>query len=228
MPTERHTMTSTTTKLLRCGIYAGVIYVSIGLLQILLREGFDITRHPLSILANGRWGWVQVGNFLVTGLLMLAFAVGVYRALKGCFGGTFGALMLGLYGVGIIGAGIFVAGPMADFPPADDRTHGFFPVNGMLHFMAGGVGFLCLILAAITFGLRFARAKEWRRSLVSILTAILFTYAFMSIASGPPKPATMLTFFLAVLFSWLWIIALTAWLKADHLAGTNPEERTSN
>jgi len=217
-------MNSKTTIFLRCGMYAGMTYVTMGLLQILLREGFDITRHPLSILANGRYGWVQIGNFLLCGLLMLAFATGLYRTLKGRFGGTFGALMLGLYGVGLIGAGIFVAGPMAGFPPADDRAPGLFPVNGMLHFMAGGVGFLGLILASITFGLRFVRLKQWGRGAHSILTGLFFTYAFMGIASGPPDAATMVTFYLAVLFAWAWVIALSAWSVKDlvtHATGAH-------
>lgn len=201
--------------LLRCGTYAGLTYVTLGLLQILLRDGFDITRHPLSILANGRMGWVQIVNFLVTGMLMLAFAAGVFSTLRGRFGGTLGACMLGLFGVGLVGAGIFVAGPMADFPPPDDRVPGLFPVNGMLHFMAGGIGFLGLIMAAITFALRFAKGRSWGRSLFSLVIGTFFACAFAGIASGPPDAITMITFYLAVLFAWAWVVALSAWLTKE-------------
>lgn len=212
---------------LRTGRYAAIVYVTLGLLQILLREGFDITRHPLSILANGRWGWVQIANFLVTGGLMLAFGTAVFKALRRRSGGTLGAFMLGLYGLGIIGAGIFVAGPMADFPPPDDRIPAIFPVNGMLHFMAGGIGFLGLILATITFGLRFIRERQWIRAAASLLTGAFFTFGFMGIASGPPRPATMITFYLAVLVSWLWVFALSSWLMADRPPATHLAHRTS-
>lgn len=210
-------MNARTLLLLRCGMFAGMTYVSVGLLQILLREDFDITRHPLSILANGRFGWVQIGNFLITGSLTLAFAMGVHRALRGRFGGTFGAVMLGLHGVGLIGAGIFVAGPMAGFPPPEDRSPGFFPVNGLLHFAAGGIGFLGLILATLVFALRFARQKAWGRSMISFLTACFFTYSFLGIASGPPDATSMVTFYLGVLFSWAWVVSLSVWLMNEPL-----------
>ena len=44
--------TNSTRTLLACGIGAGAIYVALGVLQILIRPGFDVTRHPLSILAD--------------------------------------------------------------------------------------------------------------------------------------------------------------------------------
>ncbi|HZA19988.1 MAG TPA: DUF998 domain-containing protein, partial [Actinomycetota bacterium] len=35
------------------GILAGPIYIATSLIQALTREGFDLTRHPWSLLANG-------------------------------------------------------------------------------------------------------------------------------------------------------------------------------
>ena len=52
-----------TRSLLRCGVLAGTFYLAVGLIQALLRDGFDLARHPLSLLANGRGGWVQTANF---------------------------------------------------------------------------------------------------------------------------------------------------------------------
>jgi hypothetical protein len=52
-----------------------------GLLQALTRDGFDPTRHPLSLLSLGELGWVQIANFVVTGVLYLACAVGMWRVL---------------------------------------------------------------------------------------------------------------------------------------------------
>lgn len=55
-----------TRALLCCGVLAGPIYIAVGLVQALTREGFDLTRHDLSLLANGRLGWVQITNLVVT------------------------------------------------------------------------------------------------------------------------------------------------------------------
>src|SRR5678816_3593273 len=66
-----------TNRLLRCGIVAGPLYVGLGLIQMAIRPGFDITRHSLSLMSNGNLGWIQIFNFLVTGMLLVLGAVGV-------------------------------------------------------------------------------------------------------------------------------------------------------
>ena len=98
-----------TKRLLACGILAGPLYILVGLLQMAIRPGFDITRHALSLLANGDLGWIQTLNFLVTGILLVAGAVGVKRALGSGPGSQWAPRMLGLHGLGLIGAGIFRA-----------------------------------------------------------------------------------------------------------------------
>ena len=41
--------------LLLWGVVAGPFYLTVGLAQALLREGFDLARHPLSVLARRTW-----------------------------------------------------------------------------------------------------------------------------------------------------------------------------
>ena len=83
--------TATTQSLLRCGMVAGPFYLTVGVLQGLVRDGFDFARHPLSVLANGPGGWIQTANFVITGALVVATAVGFRRVLgpkspgKRCF-----------------------------------------------------------------------------------------------------------------------------------------------
>jgi Protein of unknown function (DUF998) len=55
-------------KLLACGILAGPLFVAVGLLQALVRDGFDLGRHPLSLLSLGGLGWIQIANFVVTAM----------------------------------------------------------------------------------------------------------------------------------------------------------------
>jgi hypothetical membrane protein len=88
----------------------------VGAIQLFIRPGFDIRRHALSLLSNGDLGWIQIANLAITGALLLASAVGMWRALHGTRGGTWGPLLLGLYGVGLIGAAMFTADPGMGFP----------------------------------------------------------------------------------------------------------------
>ena len=35
--------------------------------QAFTRDGFDLRRHPISLLSLGEFGWIQVANFVVCG-----------------------------------------------------------------------------------------------------------------------------------------------------------------
>ncbi|HET9017222.1 MAG TPA: DUF998 domain-containing protein, partial [Thermomicrobiaceae bacterium] len=104
-----------TRSLLGYGVLAGPLYVSVVLAQAMLRPGFSLAHDDASLLANGALGWIQRADFAVTGLMVLACAVGIGRALAHGRGATWAPRLLGLYGVGLLGAGIFAADPMNGF-----------------------------------------------------------------------------------------------------------------
>ena len=114
--------TQRTRQLLACGILAGPIYILVGLLQILTRKGFDMTRHPLSLMSTGDLGWIQIANFILTGTLVVLGAIGLRRAIQADNRWRRGALFLGLYGLGVIGGGVFVTDPTLGFPPGTPNT----------------------------------------------------------------------------------------------------------
>jgi hypothetical protein len=93
--------TTQTTRLLACGILAGPLFLAVWLLQALTRDGFDPSRHPLSLLSLGELGWIQIANFVVTGLLYVACAVGMWRVLHPGRSGTWGPVLVGGFGVGL-------------------------------------------------------------------------------------------------------------------------------
>ena len=69
-----------TRSLLGYGVVAGPFYLVVSLIQVYVRDGFDLARHPLSVLANGTGGWVQTAMRLsacvgIGGAAYLAAAV---------------------------------------------------------------------------------------------------------------------------------------------------------
>ena len=104
--------------LLTCGLVAGPLYILVGRAQALLRSGYDPARQDLSLLSNGNLGWLQISNYVISGGLTVAFAVGLARSLETGLGRTWGPRLIALYGLGLIAAGAFVADPMNGFPPA--------------------------------------------------------------------------------------------------------------
>jgi hypothetical protein len=211
MASNHGTVTKT---LLACGVFAGPLYVAVGAIEAFAREGFDPTRHDLSLLANGKWGWIHVGLLVTSGLLTVLGAVGMRRVLRGSRGGTWGPLLVGLYGLGLIGAGLFVADPMNGFPsglPAG--AYGEVSLHGLLHIVFGGVGFLGLIAACFVFARRFAAQGEGGWAAFSTVTGVLYFAAFFGIAGGSQQGGAVLTlvvlaFTVAVVLAWAWLSAV--------------------
>ncbi|MEK7152615.1 MAG: DUF998 domain-containing protein, partial [Patescibacteria group bacterium] len=189
-------------------------------IEALTRSGFDPTRHDLSLLANGSWGWVHSTLLVTTGLLAFAAAVGMRRVLRGNKGGKWGPLLLGLYGLGLVGAGFFAADPALGFPPGTPADARDVSAQGLMHLVSGSIGFLGLIAACFVFARRFASSGERRWALYSKLTGIFYFAAFFGIAMGSNGSGALLTtvifgFIIAVILGWAWISAVSARLKRE-------------
>lgn len=196
---------STTRALLTGGILAGPVFVVTGVVQGLTRTGFDFTRHPASVLSNGSLGFVQIANFLVTGLLTIAAAAGIRRVLPG----RWGPRLLTVYGVGLLCAGVFRADPQDGFPagtPAGPPST--ISWHGTLHFAAGGVGFVALVAACFAIGSHLTPARAW----YSRLSGLLFLAGFVGVASGSTSPVVILGFWAAVVIAFAWLATTSAYL----------------
>jgi hypothetical membrane protein len=205
---------TTTRALLWCGVVAGPIYIVVGVIEALTRPGFDVTRHDLSLLANGDWGWVHSSLLVTTGLLTVAGAAGLRRALRGGRGGTWIPLLVGLYGLGLVGAGFFSADPAAGFPPGTPASAHAVSWHGLLHFVSGGIGFLGLIAACLLSARRFGAQGGRGWAAYSFVTGVLYFAAFVGIAVGSGQGGAVLTavilaFSVAVVLGWAWISAMT-------------------
>ncbi|MEU6072291.1 DUF998 domain-containing protein [Micromonospora sp. NPDC047074] len=196
------------TSLLGYGVIAGPFYVAVALAQALTRDGFDLRRHAWSMLANGDFGWIQIVNLVLTGLMTVAAAVGLRRALAPGRGATWGPYLIGAYGVSLVGAGIFRADPGSGFPVGAPET--VTPSwHGMLHLAVAGVGFLCLSAACLVLANRLSR--EGRRGLAwfSRGTGVFFVASFAGLASGAGGPA-VLVFVAGVVTVCAWLAVLSA------------------
>lgn len=196
--------------LLAAGAIAGPLYVVIGLIEGLVRPGFDFTKHDLSVLANGDWGWVHSALLVGTGVLTIAGAAGVRRALRGGTGGTWGPLLLGLYGLGLAGAGFFAADPAYGFPPGTPADYHAVSWHGVLHLVCGAIGFLGLIAACFVLARRFGESGQGGWAAASRVTGAFYLLAFVGIAAGSQQggvigTTVILVFSAAVVLGWLWI-----------------------
>jgi hypothetical protein len=190
-----------TRTLLTCGIFAGPLFAMVGLIQAFTIPGFDLTHHYQSQLSSGELGWIQIGNFVVTGLLTLAAAAGVRRALAGGTLGRITPLLLSGFGIGLAAAGIFVADPALGFPPGTpDAIPSQQSWHSMLHGVAAIVSFTFLVAACFTLGWRFARQREWDWAIFSVAAGIV---SFALPAVPNPWGGVFLLVASVIGFSWL-------------------------
>lgn len=207
--------TTLTRALLGCGAAAGPLYLLVGLAQALTRPGFDLARHDLSLLSNGDLGWIQITNFLLSGALVAAGAVGLRRALGSGRGATWAPVLVGIYGLGLIGAGLFSADPALGFPPGTPSDATSVSWHGLLHFATGGTGFLALIAACGIMSRRFTALHQPGWAAFSAITGVVFFAGFIGIAAGAGNSSTILGFWVAVVLAWSWLTALSARLISE-------------
>ena len=203
-----------TSRLLACGIVAGPLFLAVGLTQAFTRDGFDLSHHPLSLLSLGDLGWVQIANFVVTGGLFLACAVGMGRALGPGPGGTWGPRLVGALGAGLAMAGVFVADAGAGFPPGAPAGAPEISWHGALHeagFVLASVG---MVAGCLVFARRFAGLRQWGWVGASVATAV----AVLVLAAWPDLDGVSVRLVVASAVLYGYVGALAA-----HLLRRLPE-----
>jgi len=208
-----------TRSLLGYGVLAGPFYVAVVLAQALLRPGFDLAHDDASLLSNGNLGWIQRANFAVTGLMVIACAIGIRRALGTSRAAGWGSVLVGVYGAGLVGAAIFSADPMNGFPPGTPAGRPTtISLQGTLHLVVGGLAFLGLVAATLAFAQWFAACGERTWAIGSRLIGVLFLAGFVGLASGSSSVMVVLGFWVALLMVWGWLAAVA--LHLYHLVGS--------
>jgi hypothetical protein len=170
--------TSTPTRparaLLACGAVAAPVFVVVAFAQALSRNGFDLLKHPISLLSLGGPGWIQITNFIVAGLLFFAGAVGVRRTLGTGRAGTWGPRLLGAFGVALVAGGVFVTDPALGYPPGTpEGVPDEFTWHGMLHAVAPVLGFLALSAACFVFARRAAGLHQRAWAAFSVFVGVV-------------------------------------------------------
>jgi hypothetical protein len=198
--------------LLGCGVLAEPVYVVVSLAQALTRDGFDLTRHEWSLLANGPHGWIQVVNLIASGAMVITGAIGLRRFLSDRAAPGRAATALAVYGLGLLAAGVFRADPSDGYPPGTPAgTNHEVSWHGALHLATASIGFLGLIVACLMMGGWFRRTAMAGWARYSRVTGVLFLAAFVGIAVGAGHVAANLAFTAAVLLASAWVSAVFVW-----------------
>jgi hypothetical protein len=172
--TTRRRPVSTGT-LLNLSIAAGPVFAIVATVQAVGRDGFDLRRHPLSQLATGDLGFVQIIDFVLAGIGVLCLAVAQRRIVTDGVGRRWLARLIGGFGVGLVAAGVFPMDPQDGFPvgtPAGPAAQ--LSWHGVAHSVAAAAAYTSLAAACIVFTVRKARQRAMLPAVLSAAAALVF------------------------------------------------------
>ncbi|WP_327089144.1 DUF998 domain-containing protein [Nonomuraea sp. NBC_01738] len=200
---------SSARKLLICGAVATPLWGVVSLTQAATRTGFDLTQQPLSALANGDLGWLQIANFLIAGALTIAGATGLSRVMRGTPGGTWVPRLLRVNGAGMMAAGVLVMDPAAGWPAGTpEGIPTSMSWHSIGHMVAGSITFIAMIATCYVLARRLAKAGHRVQAVLSVLagTALLVGDAW-AMAGGAGGSLTLAVGYLTAAF---WVTLFTA------------------
>ena len=172
------------------GAIGPLLFILVLLVEGATRPGYDAWRQAGSALSLSDQGWMQITNFIVCGLLILGFAVGVRQTFRRGRGATWGPILLAVVGAGLIVAGIFVTDPAQGYPPGTpDGPTLHTTLHGNIHFFIGGIAFFSgLPASCFVFARRWASDPQWKGwaafSVVAGVLMLAFFVAFAFVAAS--------------------------------------------
>jgi hypothetical protein len=203
---------SLTRGLLRCGVAAGPVFVTVFLLEGARRADYNSLRHPVSALSLGPHGWTQVTNFGAVGTLCLAGAAGLFRAPDADASTRLGSLLIGAAGVGLLGSAVFATDPVSGYPPGPADESGEDSTSMTLHGLASIPIVVGLPSSALAYAWRFHRGGRPRWALYCAASAASMVATFGLAGAGFGQRPTLVN--LAGLFQRASIITAFGWISA--------------
>lgn len=134
---DRFTVASAWAGILGPALFTAVFLV----LEVALGERYDRVAEVVSALEATPYGWVQRLNFVVFGILTIAFAVGLHRAVRPSRLGVAGPALLGVSGVGLLLAAVF---PLREDGTGITYDPGGHVVAGVMFFATSAIGLVVL------------------------------------------------------------------------------------
>jgi hypothetical protein len=169
--------------LLLCGALAGPLFSIAWLIEGLNRDNYDPMRHPISALSLGEFGWTQIANFIVTGILTLVLAFSLQKAIQLERGKTWIPLLITIVGIGFLGTGFFATDPLSGYPLGTPPMLLPPTLIGSLHLLFAsfilGLPIACFVMAQL-----FDDQGDRNWAIYSKITAVAFIIVYILAMAG--------------------------------------------
>ena len=204
---------------------AAPILFALGVIVLgFLREDYSHVSQMMSILGEigTRNMAVQNANFIVTGLLVLAFSIGLHRATSPGKSVTAGSLLVAVIGLSSVGAGVLPSDPSCPAPTCDSVSD-----NG--HTVASFTALFSIPSAVLLVSRGLWRDPRWRRyRAYSTLTGVVASALLVLLFASAQDETSFLgrwdgaiqRLYIATWLQWMLVMAIRLFtLSGRPLAG---------
>jgi hypothetical protein len=184
------------------GLFAAVILgLTVVQYDFLLGLGWRPLGDPANVwpsgLALGPYGWAQVTNFVISGILLMIFAAGIHRGATNGRGSRVGPILLFVAGAAMALMSFETDPPVQSTGP---RT-----LHNLIHDLAFALFVLALLPSFFFLWRRFREDALWRgHARYTLVSGILATPLLF-------LPGVAYYLFLAVALVWFEVTAVRLW-----------------
>jgi hypothetical protein len=192
---------------LRMTLFLLAVYIVLDILAQLLPPHYSAIAQAESDLAVGPFGYVMAANFVVRGVLTLAFLFGISAATLLVRRSPFGVALLGIWALGAFVLAAF---------PTDVGTAGP-TLHGTVHLVTAAVAFLCVAVGEVLLSVQFSdepRLASLRVPALLVSGLAVVTLLALLYVQGRPRLAAEVfglveRVFLALALLWILLVSVT-------------------
>lgn len=186
-----------------CGIIAPIIFAIIVMIAGFLRPEYS---HLINFVSElGAVGApnaiMQRSNFVLLGILIIAFTFGLHRGIGEGKGSIIGPLLVAIFGLSAVTSGIFSTDPIQPGSFSD-----------IMHQMSSAIGSTAAIIGFFVISGRLEQDISWQRyrsfSIVIAIVAIVVSVVGVGVLGVLGVPGLAQRLFMAVLFLWIEVMAI--------------------
>ena len=190
-----------------CGIAATLIFALLVTVSGAMYEGYSHASQAISELGGveAQEPLIQNLNFVVVGLLVIAFAFGLHQGIGQGRGSRAGPFLIGLFGVSAA-----VAQPLLPCDPGCE----FETATGAMHNLTGMAGFLAAIAGIFLVARRINEDPRWRShgsyslfTSLAALTALVLWIGVSKVAGVDDLNGVLQRVFIGIVLLWIGVIA---------------------
>ncbi len=192
-----------------CGVLAPALLLGLYITASLLNLGFDQIGHTVSRLGAEGVVHPEVMNsgFIMFGVLMLLFPVGLYMRFGNSFMAKLLWLALALCGLGVLLVGVFHVDPLGAPGPKS--------IESILHSVFASMSIVSLVVGMLAAADIFQRYPAWRGFVVPsvFLAAVILSLVVLSRAGVIDRWIGLCErLFYTLAFGWIWAAGLRSFL----------------